>query len=150
MCLVLSRCGFDLAAAEWSYSCTESLTSQLLSPRLFFTLSFLFVCFPPPSRVSLTSNLRSSAQSNPQMSLSWFMCFLCLTLFFISPLLPFFSAGVRAGNAVSLLHLHLHVSGKETGGEVWALKKKIHFTPTGAHQHSNAVVMYCIKIAQFN
>lgn len=61
MCLVLSRCGFDLCAADWSSSYTESLTSQLLSPRTLFLLHYLgsLRCSLSSSSPSLTSILTS-------------------------------------------------------------------------------------------
>lgn len=119
MCLVLSRCGFDLCAAEWSSSYTESLTSQLLSPPLYSRLSLLSGFVLPPSllrRSDLHLNIVLFKLQSSNFCFVPFVPSFSNVFLYLSPPVPpvFCSAGIRAGDAVSLLHLHLHLSGKET------------------------------------
>lgn len=104
--LVLSRCGFDLSAAA-SVALNPWPPDSSSQPFILCSPCFLF-SFPPAS-VCQTSIF----------TLFWLwtlFCTFCLLHFFLSfPswTLVFCSAGIRAGNAVSLLHLHLHISGKQ-------------------------------------
>lgn len=95
---------------------------------LFFTLSAVLcvfflpfhLCFPDIHLDMFLSRLRFCT-----------FCLLRLFLSFPSWTLVFYSAGIGARNAVSLLHLHLHLSGKQTGyavGIYWQCTGD--FTPT--------------------
>lgn len=102
--------GFDVFDAELVLLCVADPSAFPLIPGARLSL---FVLSPSASG-SLTSILTSFCRDFlfvPSVSYFSFCVFSCWTLVFSS-------AGVRAGNAISLLHLHLHISGKHNSAAV--------------------------------
>ena len=140
-----SRCDFDLIKL-WA----ELLCSILIQPRFErqhqrhrqTSFSYLDVSWTVCWRAAYCLQPFPSLSSLcrlPRKPVSWrFIFHLFLTVLracffsaFSSPWTHVFcSTGLRTGDAVSLLHLHLHLSGKR------AFRGDIDFTPTQAHQRS--------------
>lgn len=123
MCLVLSRCGFDLSSAEWSLSYTESLTSASLPSPLFLTLSLCSLfCSPPPTSESLTSILTSFCSNSCFVpSVSYISLYL--------PPLPLLSFALQASELgmLSVYYTYIFTSLVSKWKMVWASKGNIGF-----------------------
>lgn len=128
----LSRCGFDLHA-QMKLQLHDSVTSQLFSSLLIFS-SEPYVLFLSALCVS-DFELHTFFSAPDSLILFWFLCrWLIFPTFYSSPyaLLVIFPVGIRVGDVVRLLHLHLHLPGKEMHGHVG--NYNTNFIPKGAHQ----------------
>lgn len=139
MCLVLSRCGFDLSAAEWSLSYTESLTSQLLSMPLYSRLSLCALCFVLPTSLRFSDlhlNIVLFKLQSSNFCCVPFVPPFAYAFFFISPLLSFLSFVLQASELgmLSVYYTYIFTSLVRKQEMLRVFTGNIDFTPPRAHQ----------------
>lgn len=141
MCLVLSRCGFDLSAAEWSLSYIESLTHQLLSPSLYASLSLLSVLSPPlPALSPRVSDLHLNIFLFKRQSLHFYLvpCYTYMFLY-LSPLALFlFALQASELGMLSVYYTYIFTSLVRKWEMVWAFKSQDRF-----HSYRSTALEYC-------
>lgn len=137
----------------WSFCCRvelelhwiTDLSTFLPNPFILHSLCFLF-CSSPPASVSQTSILTSFL-----LGLAVFVPSVSYISFYLSPpeLLSFAPQASELG-MLSVYYTYIFTSLVSKSEMLWAFRGNVDFTPTRAHQYSNAVLLCFNEIVHFN